>query len=78
MKRTTIMADEDILVRIREVARRENLSMAEVVRQGLELRLAQGPPRLSCIGSGASTEPPFDTARRSAEMEFEPPPWRSS
>lgn len=78
MKRTTIMADEDLLRRLREIARREHVSMAEVIRQGLELRAGQGRPRFSFIGSGASTEPPFDTAARAGEIDYTPDEWRSS
>lgn len=78
MKRTTIMADEETLERLKEAARRENLSLAELVRQGIELRLAQSPRRLSFIGSGASKEPPFDTAARAGEIDYTPDEWRSS
>jgi Ribbon-helix-helix protein, copG family len=39
MKRTTIMADEKLLKELRAVARLEGVSLAEVIRQGLEWRL---------------------------------------
>lgn len=39
MKRTTIMADDALLAQLHEIARAENLSLGEVVRQGLEWRV---------------------------------------
>ncbi len=76
MKRTTIMADEDLLERLRAVARRERLSLAEVIRQGLEWRARQRPPQPRFIGAGASSEAPHDTAQRSDGFRYEPRSWR--
>jgi hypothetical protein len=76
MKRTTVMADEELLDRLREVARRDGVSLAEVIRQGLEWRAEQRPSPPGFIGIDASEEPPFDTARRSGELPFEPRSWR--
>jgi hypothetical protein len=78
VKRTTIMADEELLERLRAVARRERLSLAEVIRQGLEWRAAQVGRPLRFIAAGASADPPHDTARRAGDITYEPPPWRSS
>ncbi len=74
-KRTTIMADEELLERLRRIARLEGVSLAEVIRQGMEMR-AQPQRKLSFIGAGKSKPglPPVDW---NADMVFEPPPWRS-
>jgi hypothetical protein len=76
MKRTTIVAPDDLLDRLQAIARQENISLAEVIRQGLELRAQQAMRRPRFVGSGRSSHPPFDTARRAGEMQPEPPPWR--
>jgi hypothetical protein len=76
MKRTTIMADEELLERPRAVARTERLSLAAVIRQGLEWRAAQVGRPLHFIGAGAAADPPHDTARRAGEIVYEPGPWR--
>ena len=78
MKRTTIMADDELLERLRAVARREQLSLAEVIRQGLEWRAAQADRPLRFIGAGAAQESPYDTARQAGEIVFDPTSWRSS
>jgi hypothetical protein len=76
MKRTTIMASEELLDRLHAIARAEDISLAEVIRQGLELRAAQPAKRPRFFGSGRSTEPPYDTARRAGEIEYAPKSWR--
>lgn len=77
MQRTTIMADEGILDQLREIAREERTSLAEVIRQALEWRAKQRRPRkLAFIGIGASKRPPYDVARRAGDMDFEPRSWR--
>ncbi len=75
MKRTTIMADEDLLDRLRRIARDEKTSLAEVIRQGLELRTQSRPTPLSFIGTG-SGEPGGTTGRDAGNIDFEPPEWR--
>ena len=57
MKRTTIFADEDMLRSLRQIAQREGLSVAEVIRQALDRFIAeqQGARRLpSILGIGRS------------------------
>lgn len=76
MKRTTIMAPDELLDRLQAIARQENVSLAEVIRQGLELRAQQAMRRPRFVASGRSDEPPFDTARRAGEMQPEPTSWR--
>lgn len=77
MKRTTIMAEEELLNRLREVARREGRSLGAVIREGLELRVRQRPRRPSFIGAFASeADGPNDLAERSADLPYEPLSWR--
>ena len=57
MKRTTIFADEAMLSSLRQIAQREGLSIAEVIRQALDRFIAerQGERRLpSILGIGRS------------------------
>lgn len=76
MHRTTIMAEEGIIEQLREIAREERTSLAEVIRQGLEWRAKQRRPRrLRFIGIGASGSQ--DTAERASDMLYEPLTWRS-
>jgi len=76
MQRTTIMADDELLEDARRVAEREGISLAEVIRQGIELRVQQRPRRLSFISAFASGEKGHTTARDSADAPFEPGSWR--
>ena len=57
MKRTTISADEEVLRRLREIAKRENVTWSDVIRLALERHLARRRPRrarLSLVGVGRS------------------------
>lgn len=76
MKRTTIMANEELLERLQAIARREHLSLAAVIRQGLEWRAKQAdrPPRF--IGAGESADPPHTTGRQAGEITYTPRTWR--
>lgn len=76
MKRTTIVASEELLDRLRAIADEEGVSLAEVVRQGLEWRAAQASRRPRFIASGRSTTPPHDTGRRAGDLEYTPRSWR--
>jgi hypothetical protein len=76
MKRTTIVAPEDLLQRLQAIAREEDISLAEVIRQGLEWRAAQPGRQPRFIAAGRSNQPPYDTGRRAGEMEYEPDSWR--
>lgn len=70
------MADEQLLERLREIAREERVSLAQVIREGLEWRARQRRRRkLSFIGAGESGY--TDTAARADEMPYEPLSWRS-
>jgi hypothetical protein len=76
MERTTIMADERLLDEARRAARREGVSLAEIIRQGIELRVRQRAGRPSFIGAFASGKKGHTTARDSADAPFEPTSWR--
>lgn len=75
MERTTITADETLLDEVRELARRDDVSFAEVVRRALERYVAQRRGRPSFIAAGASAEP-CDLGRRAGEIDYEPRSWR--
>jgi hypothetical protein len=69
MKRTTIFANEDMLRALRQIAQREGLSMAEVIRQALDQFIAkqQGGNKLpSFLGIGRSGR--RDIAERCEEL----------
>jgi hypothetical protein len=76
MKRTTIMAPEELLNRLQSIAREEDTSLAEIIRQALEWRATQGGRRPRFIGSGQSEEPPHDMGRRSSDITYTPRSWR--
>ena len=71
MRRTTIIADESLLGRLRAEARRAGVSLAEVIREALEWRAGKRRRRLGFIGSGESRGP-RDTARRAGDVRFQP------
>jgi metal-responsive CopG/Arc/MetJ family transcriptional regulator len=69
MKRTTVFADEDVLRKLREIAKRENSSVAEVTRKALVeyvSRRRAKRSRLSLVGVGRSGRK--DVAERSEEL----------
>ena len=76
MKRTTIMAPEELLDQLRAIADDEGISLGEAIRQGLELRAAQHCRRPRFIASGRSTERPHDAGRRAGDLEYLPRSWR--
>jgi predicted transcriptional regulator len=69
MRRTTIMADDALLDRLREIAAREDKSLATVIREGLELRVRRDRPPLTFIGAFASGH--TDTSERVDELIHE-------
>jgi hypothetical protein len=57
MRRTTIFADEDVLRRLREIAKRENMTLSDAIRTALDRYVSRRQPkrsRLSLIGIGRS------------------------
>jgi hypothetical protein len=69
MKRTTVFADDDVLRQLREIAKRENLTVSDVTRKALHEYIARRRPRrsrLSLIGIGRSGRK--DIAERAEEF----------
>jgi hypothetical protein len=57
MRRTTIFADEDVLRKLREIARRENITLSDAIRAALDRYVSRRQPRrsrLSLVGIGRS------------------------
>ena len=71
MSRTTVMAPDDLLDRLRTIAKEEGISLGEVIREGLEwrARLRRRPP--SFVGAIATGELGDDTASRDEEVIVE-------
>lgn len=76
MRRTTIMAPEDLIERLQAIAREEHVSLAEIIRQGLEWRASRPGKTPRFIGAGRSTEPPYDMARQAGDIDYSPRSWR--
>ena len=74
MERTTISLPEDLLRRLRVIAAEEGTSMAALVREAVEHRVAGHRPKPRSLGVGASGY--ADTARRSGEERAGPRAWR--
>ena len=74
MERTTISLPRDLLQRLRRVAAERRTSMAALIREAVEEKLAGHRPRPRSLGSGASGH--TDTARRAGDERPEPRPWR--
>ncbi len=57
MRRTSVFADEEVLRRLRDIARRERKTLSEVIRLALERYVARRQPRRrspSLVGIGRS------------------------
>ena len=74
MHRTTIVTPEHLIVRLREMATERGTSMAELIREALEDKVANRRPRPRSLGLGASGH--SDTAERSGEERPQPRSWR--
>ena len=69
MKRTTVFADEDVFRKLREVAKRENSTVSEIIRKSLSEYVSQRSSkrsRLSLIGIDRSGRK--DVAERAEEL----------
>ena len=69
MKRTTVFADDDVLRQLREIAKRDNVSVSDVTRKALHEFVARRRlrrSRLSLIGVGRSGRK--DVAARAEEF----------
>lgn len=74
VKRTTIMASDDLLNRLRLIARQEGVSLAEVIRQGLELRASQR--RRPLFIGAVRTGQPTSIADEAEDLAPQARPWR--
>lgn len=74
VERTTLSIPGPLLERARLVTAERRISMAELVREALEEKLATHRPAPRSLGVGASGH--SDTARRAADDRPEPRPWR--
>jgi hypothetical protein len=66
MSRTTIMADDELRDELRPIAKQEGVSLAEVIREGLEWRAQtrrRVPSFIGAIASGYT-----DTSERAEEL----------
>jgi predicted transcriptional regulator len=74
MRRTTIVAPEELLDRLRRIAAERGASMAAVIREALEEKAATQRPKPRSIGIGASGT--SDTSHRAGEERPVPRSWR--
>jgi hypothetical protein len=74
MERTTIVLPEETRVRLRRLAAERGVSMATLIREAIDDKLAGIRPRPRSLGVGASNT--SDTARRTAKERPEPRAWR--
>jgi hypothetical protein len=74
MKRTTIMADEETVERLKGLAADRGVPFSEVVREALEQKAAEYRPRPRSLGSGQSR--PSATGARKASGRIPPRSWR--
>jgi len=74
MRRTTISIDDPLLRDLHRMAAERQTSVAAIVREAVEEKLATFRPRPRSLGIGASGQK--DTARRAGEEHPEPRPWR--
>jgi plasmid stability protein len=74
MRRTTIVTPEHVIKRLRQMAAERRTSMAALIREALEDKLASDRPRPRSLGLGASGH--TDTAERAGDERPQPRSWR--
>jgi hypothetical protein len=74
MERTTIMLPDDVRARLRRIAAERGVSMATVIREAIDEKVAQSRPVPRSLGIGASGR--RDLARRAGSERPEPRSWR--
>ena len=75
MRRTTIMAPPDVLEGLQELARWRRVPLATIIREALEAKLRERPPKPTIFGIAASGH--TDTSELAGEQRAEPREWRS-
>ncbi len=74
MQRTTIVAPEDVLERLRQLAAERGTSMAALIREALEEKAERHRPRPRSLGLGDSGR--ADISVLTADEPAVPEPWR--
>jgi hypothetical protein len=74
MQRTTIVAPEELLLRLRQIALERRTSVATVIREALEEKARSHSPKPRSLGMGDSGRP--DISHRIGEEPAVPEPWR--
>lgn len=74
MERTTLMLPDETRDRLRMIAAERGVSMATIIREAIDEKVASVRPRPRSIGVGASGA--ADTARRAGDERPEPRAWR--
>ena len=74
MQRTTLMAPDHLLKRLRQMAAARGTSMADLIRQALEDKVGTDHPRPRSLGLGASGQ--AETAHRAGDERPVPRSWR--
>ena len=74
MERTTIMADEATMDRLRALARDRGVSLAQVVREALVEKAAEHRPKPRSVGIASSG--PGRTSEQAATRRTPPRSWR--
>ena len=74
MQRTTIMADDTTVDRLRNLARERGVSLAEVVREALEDKARSYRPKPTSLGAAQSA--PARTASGRGSRPQPPRSWR--
>lgn len=70
------MAEDALLERLRAIAAEEGVSLAEVIREGMELRAQRSRPALTFVGSIATGRPGHRTADSAGDLRPAPRSWR--
>jgi metal-responsive CopG/Arc/MetJ family transcriptional regulator len=74
MARTTISLEDQMLQELHRLADERRISMAALIREAVEQKLAGQRPKPRSLGIGASGK--RDTARRAGDERPEPRTWR--
>ncbi len=74
MKRTTILADEGTLDRLKRLAAERGVPFSEVVREALEEKAGEYRPKPRSLGAGQSRQ--SRTGTTSASKRVPPRSWR--
>lgn len=74
MNRTSLMLPDETRERLRRIAAERGVSMATVIREAIDEKVATFRPRPRSLGIGSSGVK--DTARRAGDVRPEPRPWR--